>query len=196
MSLKILGGKFKGFRPSVPKGVMTRPTSVLLRRRLFDSFQNLTGTIFIDAYAGTGAVGIEALSRGADSVYFVEKFKKPFLVLKKNLSLLETKFSHSEVQYQCELQEFKRWLIVFKDTYETWQLEQRENTLLFFDPPYEFHDDYKNIALADILGGGWFLGQLWLESDNHKGVPLSFWQSQNILIKKTFKQGSNFLIII
>ena len=73
MSLKILGGKAKGFTISVPPADTIRPMQVMLKRRVFDSYQNLEGVTFVDLCAGSGAVGLEAWSRGADEIYYSEK---------------------------------------------------------------------------------------------------------------------------
>ena len=72
MSVKILGGPLKGLDLKVCDSKTLRPTSVMLRRKIFDSHQNLEGFFFVDACAGTGAVGIEAFSRGAQKSYFFE----------------------------------------------------------------------------------------------------------------------------
>ena len=82
MSLRVLGGKFKGRPIEVPSSG-TRLTSVLLKRRLFDALQSLEGYHFVDLCAGSGAVGLEALSRGADSVTFVDTGKKQVNLIKR-----------------------------------------------------------------------------------------------------------------
>ena len=65
MSVKILGGFARGLNLLVPKGDLIRPTSIMLKRRVFDFFQRMDDKIFIDLCAGSGAVGLEAWSRGA-----------------------------------------------------------------------------------------------------------------------------------
>jgi 16S rRNA (guanine966-N2)-methyltransferase len=63
MSIKILGGIAKGTILFLPDEKLTRPTLVLLKRKIFDAIQNFDGKIFIDACAGSGAIGLEAWSR-------------------------------------------------------------------------------------------------------------------------------------
>ena len=71
--MEITGGIAKGVTVKVPSGVEVRPTSVRSRRALFDMLGDLSGKRFCDLFAGSGAVGIEAASRGAAHVLLVEK---------------------------------------------------------------------------------------------------------------------------
>ena len=74
MPLRILGGKAKGqLLKSPPENSITRPTSVMLKRKFFDAFQDLGEAHFYDLCAGSGSVGIEAWSRGVKQVELVEK---------------------------------------------------------------------------------------------------------------------------
>ncbi|HTV64144.1 MAG TPA: 16S rRNA (guanine(966)-N(2))-methyltransferase RsmD [Bryocella sp.] len=89
--MRIIAGQFRS-RPlrSMP-GLELRPTSDRLRETLFDvlsAARDLSGTVWLDLFAGTGAVGIEALSRGARQVYFVESEKKHARLLRDNLAAL------------------------------------------------------------------------------------------------------------
>lgn len=89
--MRIIAGEFRS-RPlqSLP-GLDLRPTSDRLRETLFDVLSaaaDLAGCVWLDLYAGTGAVGIEAISRGARQVYFVESAKKHARLLRQNLQSL------------------------------------------------------------------------------------------------------------
>src|SRR5271169_4130855 len=89
--MRIIAGQFRR-RPlrSLP-GLDLRPTSDRLRETLFDvltAARDLRDSVWLDLYAGTGAVGIEALSRGARQVYFVESAKKHARLLRENLASL------------------------------------------------------------------------------------------------------------
>jgi len=89
--MRIIAGQFRS-RPlqSLP-GLDLRPTSDRLRETLFDvisAARDLAGTLWLDLYAGSGAVGIEALSRGARQVYFVEFAKRHARLLRENLAAL------------------------------------------------------------------------------------------------------------
>src|SRR5437762_14177096 len=91
--MRVIAGKY-GSRPLYSqRGMNIRPTSDRLRETLFNVLTAgnpaaLTGTAWIDLYAGTGAVGIEALSRGAAMVYFVESSSKAAELVQKNLQSL------------------------------------------------------------------------------------------------------------
>src|SRR3990172_5277353 len=93
MSIKILGGIAKGTILFLPNEKLARPTLVLLKRKIFDAAQNFEGSIFIDACAGSGAIGLEAWSRGADRVYLIESDKKVFDCLLKNTEKIEKHFN-------------------------------------------------------------------------------------------------------
>src|SRR5574344_198719 len=85
----ITGGKFKGRKVLAPDENITRPTLSQVRESLFSTLFSqidFEGKIFLDLFAGSGIVGLEALSRGFQQVFFVEKNKKTFDILKKNIS--------------------------------------------------------------------------------------------------------------
>lgn len=87
--MRITGGQFGGRNLKVPKSDLIRPTQDRVREAVFNIIQfELPGKDFLDLFAGSGAVGIEALSRGADKVVFVEKERRHLAVLKENLSAL------------------------------------------------------------------------------------------------------------
>ena len=84
--MRIVAGKNKGNILKSPKDLSVRPTSEKVREALFDILGTSVGEIcFLDLFAGTGAVGIEALSRGAKKVIFIEKELKCIKIIKENL---------------------------------------------------------------------------------------------------------------
>lgn len=89
--LKICGGEWKGHLIKAPSGTDTRPTSAYLREVIFNILINGMGHIpnkVIDIFAGTGALGLEALSHGAESAVFLESAPKTLKVLEQNVSKL------------------------------------------------------------------------------------------------------------
>jgi len=87
--MRVIAGKFKSRRLEAPTGMQTRPTSDRLRETLFNVVTPLVeGSVWLDLFAGSGAVGIEALSRGARSVYFVESASGAARTIRKNLHTL------------------------------------------------------------------------------------------------------------
>lgn len=187
MSIQILGGIAKGLNLKVPSSDLTRPTLILLRRKLFDAHQDLSGFHFIDLCAGTGAMGIEAWSRGADKVTFCEKNKKVYPILTDNLKLLKERFSE-DVQSR-PVESFAMDGIEYLKNYTS----HSSQTIFFFDPPYEKHSLYEQIL-------DFFITQkpesiLWLESEDKKGV--SFTQiEKKIPIYREYRQGLSFIVII
>jgi len=84
--VQILAGRFKGRRLRGPGGARTRPTGSRVREAVFDILgTRVEGSRFLDLYAGTGAVGIEALSRGAGGCLFVESDRSALAVLRANI---------------------------------------------------------------------------------------------------------------
>ena len=87
--MRVIAGSFRSRTLQAPAGLATRPTSDRLRETLFNVLApRMQGTAFLDLYAGSGAVGIEALSRGAASVVFVEQAASAIRVLQTNLDKL------------------------------------------------------------------------------------------------------------
>jgi len=192
MSIKILGGVFKHFSLKVPIGP-TRPTSVILRRKIFDKYQNLSNHIFIDACAGSGAMGIEALSRGAEKIYFIEKSPNALKILKQNMCLLATKFFPDQKSVPWDLigEDFSR-LIKSGFIQEMLKNQSSYSNIIFFDPPYKEHDMYYQVE--NELLTQTFKGQIWIESDELVGISASHWEKYKSL-NKIIRQGKSYLAI-
>jgi 16S rRNA (guanine966-N2)-methyltransferase len=89
MAMRIIAGRLGSRRLTAPAGEATRPTSDRLRETLFNVLApKIEGAAFLDLYAGSGAVGMEALSRGADKAVFVERAPAALKVLRGNLAAL------------------------------------------------------------------------------------------------------------
>ena len=88
--MRVIGGTYRSRRLIAPRGLATRPTSDRLRETLFNILApRIEGAVFADLYAGSGAVGIEALSRGARLVYFVDSASPAVAAIRENLAALE-----------------------------------------------------------------------------------------------------------
>ena len=89
---RIISGSLKGLRLKSIPGNQTRPITDRVKENLFNIIgSDIKGSLFLDAFAGTGSVGIEAMSRGAQYTVFIEKNYKPFLVLSENLASTKMK---------------------------------------------------------------------------------------------------------
>ena len=92
--MRISGGEFRGRVLSVPKGLDVRPTQDRVREALFSMLQNdISGARFLDLFAGSGSVGLEALSRGAETVTFVEHAPRSLACLSRNIAMLKVENS-------------------------------------------------------------------------------------------------------
>jgi len=90
--MRIIAGKYKGFNLKAPKGQMTRPTSSRLRESVFNILQNqIEEARFLDLFAGSGAMGLEAISRGAAYAAFVEENRDAARIIQENASKMGVK---------------------------------------------------------------------------------------------------------
>ncbi len=88
--MRVIGGTYRSRRLIAPRGLATRPTSDRLRETLFNILAaRIEGAVFADLYAGSGAVGIEAISRGASLVYFVDQAPPAIAAIRSNLAALK-----------------------------------------------------------------------------------------------------------
>lgn len=136
--MRVIAGKFRSRRLRTLGGLKIRPTSDRLRETLFDILTAgdpgaLEGSVWLDLFAGTGAVGIEALSRGAAMVYFVESSKGPFELIRQNLRSLGIQSGFELVREESEraLSGLERKNI--------------QPNFVFLDPPYQSRHFYGEI---------------------------------------------------
>jgi len=127
--MRILSGSLKGRNFYMPHGI--RPTSDIIRKSLFDTLgQDLDGVSFLDLFAGSGAVGLEALSRGAKDVFWVEKDYKRARLIEENLMSLASPASERKGSYLD---------VICSDAFaaiKTFAREKRRFDVVFIDPPY------------------------------------------------------------
>jgi 16S rRNA (guanine966-N2)-methyltransferase len=96
--VRVIAGSLGGRRLKAPPGRATRPTSDRVREALFSTLGGLDGERVLDLFAGSGALGIEALSRGAGSAVFVERDARAVAVLRENLQALAIDTDRAEVR--------------------------------------------------------------------------------------------------
>jgi 16S rRNA (guanine966-N2)-methyltransferase len=133
--MRIIAGKCRGRRLKGPEGLDLRPTGDRLKESLFNILTPLlNNAVFMDVFGGTGSIGIEALSRGARQVVFIESTVEGCRLIRKNLEL-------------CGMSAGYR--ILQKDAFMAMRALARERfkaNIVFFDPPYDF-EPYR-----DLLG--------------------------------------------
>lgn len=197
MSLKILGGEARGFSLDVPQESITRPTSVLLRRRLFDAYQNLSGFYFIDLCSGSGSIALEASSRGANPVTCVESSEKAFKILKNNITKFQIKYpciqNGIDREIDCQKIDILKWLDKFHLFYSELTHEEQGVIILYFDPPYEKIDLYEKFfsAISELN----FRGVLIAEACRQKTMPQEQFEKKFGPPTRNYKQGTSFLFL-
>ncbi len=118
--LRVVGGSAKGRKLKAPKGLKTRPTSERVREALFDILgPDIVGASFLDLFAGSGAVGVEAISRGAAKVIFVEKDNQTRKVIRENLNTCgfydQARIWAKDARLVLDSHQFKPFDIIFID---------------------------------------------------------------------------------
>ena len=161
--MRIVGGKFRGRRLLVPEGRQTRPTLDRVRETVFnllehnpallkeDGTSRLNNATVLDAFAGSGALGIEALSRGAEAAVFFETDKAALNSLRANTAGMRARVYAGSV-LRCAK-------------------ANHPCGIAFFDPP--FRNDLLLPALAALKDSGWINGQtlIYWEADGTETVP-------------------------
>jgi 16S rRNA (guanine(966)-N(2))-methyltransferase RsmD len=141
--MRIIAGSFRSRTLQAPPGLATRPTSDRLRETLFNVLApRIQGAVFLDLYAGSGAVGIEALSRGATWVDFVERAPSALKVLRGNLERLglTAGFRIHDAAVGTALRRAGRT-----------DRKPEPYEVVFLDPPYDAASEYA--ATLGLLGG-------------------------------------------
>jgi 16S rRNA (guanine966-N2)-methyltransferase len=149
--MRIITGTFRSRQLKSLKGMALRPTSDKLRETLFNVLGELVlDARFVDLFAGTGAVGIEALSRGAREAIFVEKHPPAVVLIKKNLESLEIRKGARVLKSDA--------LQALKQLAEAPMAASARIDMLFLDPPYAEREQYANVLT--------FLGAMNLLAEN------------------------------
>ena len=137
--MRIIAGSCKGTKLEVAPQT-TRPTSDRLKGSLFNSlFQRCDQQVWLDLFAGSGAIGLEALSRGAEQVVFNELHYQPYLVLNKNIK-------------KCHM--VKQSVVHQKDAHDLVLKLQTENLLfdvVYCDPPYDMNIQQVLDEVGDLI---------------------------------------------
>lgn len=142
--MRIVAGKYGSRVLAGPRGTALRPTSDRLRETLFNILgAAVVGSVFVDLYAGTGAVGIEALSRGARRVVFIEEHRATVALIRKNLAALEIRDGF-EVLAADAVRGIERLTA-----------EGERADFVFLDPPYAATQEHERTL--QLLGRGLLL---------------------------------------
>ncbi len=160
--MRVISGKYKGRKLRGPEGLELRPTGDRLKESLFNILgQGVAGGVVLDVFGGTGAIGIEALSRGAGEVVYIESSAAGHRLIQRNLDL-------------CGIETGYR--ILQEDVFAALRLLARQGfkaTLAFFDPPYDWKP-YRDL-LEITFGRGILLpsGRAVIEHHRKAALPES-----------------------
>jgi len=139
--ISVIGGAFKGRRLRLVASPLVRPMPAKLKESLFNILQDaVKGALVLDGFAGTGSVGIEALSRGAETATFVEEFYPAVKTIKLNLARCE-----AEDRGRVMHKEFNRAVIELSK-------EKAAFDLVFLDPPYSLLDERNPLKVIKKRG--------------------------------------------
>ena len=176
--MRIIAGAYKGRNLKSPPSMNVRPTSDRLRETLFNVIApRIQDSRFLDLCAGSGAVGIEALSRGASHATFVDRSRRSCTLIESNLELCRIPEDEQAI-YCSEASEFLR------------QTRSGPWDIIYFDPPYK--DDYlKTLNLlgshSDLLASG---GLVIVEHHHKNTLPETL---GNLSRTRVLKQGDSSL---
>ena len=137
---KIIGGKYKGKILQLPDLDITRSSKAILKESFFNVLQfDIIDTVFIEGFGGSGAIGLEAISRGAKHSYFCELNRKSYKILQNNCTLIDN----------------TKTTALFGDSFEklpilleqlSYQKTLKDNDIIIYlDPPFDFRDGMKDI---------------------------------------------------
>jgi 16S rRNA (guanine(966)-N(2))-methyltransferase RsmD len=158
---------------AAPAGLDTRPTADRLRETLFNmltqgAMDRVTGGHFLDLYAGSGAVGIEALSRGAAHVTFVEQAPAALAVLRGNLDSLGLKSA-----FKMERRSVATFLRGAIEKNQDQDDIAGRFSVVFLDPPYEAADEYATtLSLLGGIGTGLLTQGAWVIAEHRRKAQL------------------------
>ncbi|WP_104721600.1 16S rRNA (guanine(966)-N(2))-methyltransferase RsmD [Helicobacter mesocricetorum] len=133
-SLRVIGGAFKGRKLKMAPLEVTRSSKMILKESFFNTLGNaIIGVNFVEFFAGSGSIGIEALSRGAKCAFFFENHKTSYKVLEENLEKV------------CQGCAYKT---IFGDTFKTYKDSLKTlkgETIGYLDPPFDIREDRQGI---------------------------------------------------
>lgn len=173
--LRVIAGKYKGALLKAPKTHRTRPTQGIVKEAVFNICQGvIENAFFLDLFAGGGALGIEALSRGALQSVFVENGKEALFCLRKNLESLDL-LERAKVFSLPAIKAIDR-LKKSKTTFD----------LIYVDPPYK--KDFSLPFLLPLLKSG---GLLFFETNREKAAI----KQTDFILKSQRRFGESFLSI-
>ncbi|MDR2905580.1 MAG: 16S rRNA (guanine(966)-N(2))-methyltransferase RsmD [Helicobacteraceae bacterium] len=133
---RVIAGSLKGRKIAMPKFAETRPTKAIVRESLFSTIAfEIEDSVFIEVFAGSGSVGIEAISRGAKKAIFLEQNPEAIKIINENLNSL--KITNFEIIRGDSFE-------IFGNLIKTIETSQK-NAIFYFDPPFLIRENFLGI---------------------------------------------------
>jgi 16S rRNA (guanine966-N2)-methyltransferase len=163
--VRVIGGRLRGRKLQTFKGSEVRPTADRVREALFNILgRELAGAYVLDLFSGTGALGIEALSRGAQKAVFVDNSARSLAVLRKNLE--HCALQHCSRLIQWDIARNLACLKAYPDTFD----------MVFLDPPY--NRGLVSMALQHLEASGCLAPEALLIAEHEAGMDLQISSTQ------------------
>ncbi len=182
--MRIIGGKFKGKKLHTPKGGSVRPTSDRLRENIFNILihgsKSLHGALFMDVFSGTGAMGLEALSRGAAKTIFVEKQTS---LLTSNIRELKL----SQDQYHI----FNQDALALLDAPQAYRYAV---DFVFMDAPFDHAKSLTQNAIHRLIQGSWLKEEPLIMAEIPREMSLDLPQELSIFREITAASSKILMI--
>ncbi|RKM62487.1 16S rRNA (guanine(966)-N(2))-methyltransferase RsmD [Butyrivibrio sp. CB08] len=174
--MRVIAGSARRLRLVTPDGNDTRPTQDRIKETLFNMIQNqVPGTVFIDLFAGSGGIGIEALSRGATKVIFIENNTNAYKCIMQNL-----KTTHFEDQAMVLKQDVVLGLRSIKE---------KEADIIFIDPPY--HGELYERTLSQLSEMSYVTKNTMIIVESAEDMDFSFAENYGFEVRKEKEYKTN-----
>ncbi len=185
MSIRLLGGIAQNFEIKTPKNFSTRPTLSLLKRKIFDRFQDWSQFRMYDLFGGTGSISFEAASRGCKSINIYEINPKAYKYLIENKRRLLAQYELGEINIYSQSC-LKEKNIIYSNDFDN---------IFYIDPPFDRPELYPAIFNQLIQEKG----ILMIEGDNNlTGSPDHLIANYDFLkssMVKVYQKGSHYIIV-
>ena len=179
--MRVIAGSARRLRLVTPQGNDTRPTQDRIKETLFNMIQNdVPGSVFIDLFAGSGGIGIEALSRGASRAYFVENSNDAYKCILTNLST--THFEDDATVLKQDV------VLALRN------IREKEADIIFVDPPY--HGEHYERVLAQLSQMDYVTDSTMIIIECSLDMDFSFAESYGFEVRrqKEYKTNKNVFI--
>lgn len=173
--LRVVGGKYKKSKLEQPSLEITRPTKDIVKEAMFSSLGDITNKSFLDCFGGSGAIGIEAYSRGAKNVVIIENSIEAFKIIKFNLK----KLNISDIN------------VIYKDFNKAIENLNFTFDYIFIDPPYLY--EINDIFINKLFEHNVINKQSTIIIERDKKILLNIFSEYNV---REYKYGKTYLYIL